>query len=680
MKLAVTALITLLVAALLYIGFAGNGGSAKEVNPDSEPKPAQVVTGLESSGQMQLPDENALIEDERAAIDAPHEPELKVKEKPKGRLIQGSVIIVADDGQELHGLDGKLKFDLRRQDSRWNERETDVKEGRFSLRVYRSAELHVIDLVIGGRSAYVKDDDQNFNSNSDPIVIRAHWANPLRLNVLSASTGEHLDDIKVVRGYDAWMFENPQLPGRIYAQSLVLNGVTSPIEVFPSTSELKRENIAFFVYSPGFAWKAIGVIPTAGGEREIRLDPGGSVTITLVGDRSVLNIESRGWDPVVELHTSKPFQESRSVTKGYWTSEDDPIELVGVPPGKYFAIVRFFDHLLGEAEIEVVAGAHREYELLLIEPEEDELDEEFESPYVDAELFELAGTISGTAAWQLPAFRIKAWRIQDLGNDPGWSEVIKSRDLLASGGGDDSWSFSFGKVPKARYALEFAYKKLGAITEHTYLVDLIAGADLPFHVKLAPPATVVVNLIDQATGESAKTKSIAWLMRSDSGDYASQSVVKRKEGESHFEFVTPPGNLVITDQIFSATGKSIDDEPVISDYVKLNESLEVFEGLNEFSFEARHLCKLKFSFTDGATPIPAPRNWNSNIWENRPKHLDGQGEIVSTFTGGGVSFSEPGRYLIHSSQLDGFEPVPDQVVVVERGKLSTHEVQLVRRK
>ena len=88
-------------------------------------------------------------------------------------------------------------------------------------------------------------------------------------------------------------------------------------------------------------------------------------------------------------------------------------------------------------------------------------------------------------------------------------------------------------------------------------------------------------------------------------------------------------------------------------------------------------CPLEVLFLDGETPVPPPGDWWPKV-----EHLDGEGRLC--FKRGGSSgletaLSEPGRYRFDMPEFPDYEPVPDQVITVERGEPTLHRVQLVRR-
>lgn len=687
MKLAVVAVLALGVLVVALFAYWGNSGDWAPIGPDvtNEPNGVMVdseeIAGFSTTKAVRDVDVVGVLKGERDVVDEP----TIVQSEAKRKRQAGRVILMTDDGRELSDLEGRMELGLWHADpdNRYSRSiEVGIRMGGFEINVTGVNRLSVESLVVDGRGAVTEPIDEIYKLGEEGLVVRARWTKPLKLNVLNAATGEHLENVVVAERRSVSGSPRAQHPGEWWSSSESKIEGDSPITIETTTQDFTSKTKMLFAYSEGFAWNNIQVDTVGGGERDIRLEPSGSIEINLVGNREFLHIDDLGWGPELRLYEEDSvkelmsFAEWRAITGGFSTERDAPIEIEGLSQGSYFAVVQFHDRVLGQTLIEVNPGEHLNYDLMLIETVagDDEAEDELEIDDLQKleanrpDLVDFKGTIAGLSEWGISKFKLKSVQLSYYSEGDQEADVLSSKDMNRVAGIDGEWEFDFGKAWPGDYKLKLSSKNDDWITRYVFPVKLPEGGGDPLELNLPKPARVVVRLKEFATGEDANVEAFNWRWIAESTGELTYGTAKRNEGESSFEFVTPPGKVLL--ESFATEGWGAE----IFSYDQLEHPLEVVRGRNEFCLLLHRHCKVQFQFLHGATHLP-PQEWWPEV-----EHLEGTGKLISKYGCDLFTFDDPGIYLVDMPVFEGFEPIPRQLVSAERGSIATHAVQLTKAK
>ncbi|MEE8466822.1 MAG: hypothetical protein V3T22_00105, partial [Planctomycetota bacterium] len=414
-----------------------------------------------------------------------------------------------------------------------------------------------------------------------------------------------------------------------------------------TAQESQSADTVYLVHSPGFAWKAIHLDFSHGGEREIQLEAGGDVEIEVVGDvpergayLRLRQLDATGLVPYVELDLR----------------EAGPMEISGLAPGAYRVTAGMGawyeqSQVLGEVGMEIKAGERAQVEL------------QVELPLKPVQA-RLAGNVVVPTEWELSSFWLEAKLNGSAVILMERRRRISMQEMEELAGQPPMWSFDFGEIPTGPYALELSGRgELGRI-EYSMRITLEPGGLGNVRFELPPPATVVVHLLDAATGQPAEVQSIHWGALGPSARYNSGLTNESPmEGAHHFEFAAPVGAIQV-----GSFG---------SGYDTLGEELQIHSGRNEFTFKLDRECPLTITFLDGEAPVLLAERWYP-----KPEHLDGEGKLLYTTSGTSgfkTGLSQPGRYVFEFPDFPDFEPIPSQTITVQRGEPTNHVIQLVRK-
>ncbi len=471
--------------------------------------------------------------------------------------------------------------------------------------------------------------------------------NALSFRVLSQATGEHLHGITVLSGGKYDPMSNPfQLkdPYEHGERHVLIEGACSPILLPPKADESDSIFLTYFVKCPGFAWKAIEVNAKSGGEREVRLDPGGELAIQFVGDPV---------DVDALLQVRSTTSENRRLVSSRWAVQDRLYHYEDFPIGHYKATVRASsstapDTILGEVEFEVRDAESTSKDLRITA-----------HPERKRPRHRLTGTISVPPEWNFSSFDVMN-RFDD--HTPGWSgyshQSYDSKLVLL----DDSaglWSFDFGPQPAGLNRIELFTDGF----EFSYGWPLTVGPGEPFihKLRLPAPATVVVRLVDVNGAALQAPDELDWAPLLDLR--GGRTTVQPQANSATYEFRAPIGAL----RLDTRRGE----------YVVRHATVEVKPGQNEFVFTLRKGCHIALRLFDGTTPVPLSKNVSYDEVYGTAK-----GDLYSIEWIGRDPWEHtlptPGKYAFKLATIDGFEPIPPQFIHLSVDTRVEHTVQLIR--
>jgi hypothetical protein len=260
-----------LAASALIAALAGPGCS----KPAAPPASAAAVPSPEAPAPPdEAPGFHAIAIARRSAP-----PDSPLVEYDGPKLVVGGSLVVADEqGTELTRESGTFELVSRARGASYRSRAT-VQNGQWRGEVVPFAPFAVQCVRVGGREAVPVDDASRlFAGGGDDLALHVRWSSPGRLHVEDAS-GRELDGVDVV-----WTPPDGAIyPDAVEEDAVLARRAASPIDVRSALDEarLRPRSIALFARAPGCAWNRIDCDWVYGGERELRLEPGGDVRIAL---------------------------------------------------------------------------------------------------------------------------------------------------------------------------------------------------------------------------------------------------------------------------------------------------------------------------------------------------------------------------------------------------------------
>lgn len=393
-----------------------------------------------------------------------------------------------------------------------------------------------------------------------------------------------------------------------------------------------------FARSPGFAWRRIEIDAEPGGERVVSLVPGGELEIEVHG----------------ELGSGRPRlrlrRDSGVLVAGFALHRSRSLTIEGLEPGKHSIRVeigpRFEARVLQEVRAIVVAG-ERTRVMLRVEAQP------------SARLVPFSGTLALPRVWALTSFALAFELIGPDAEGKPRRFRIDSSQWIGLAEGSELLHWTAPDSPPGRYRV--GLDQLGFRS----LVDLPEAGTSTAHIEVPPPCEVDVRCIDARTGAVASDVEIHWgAVAPDGSGRPSRAAARDAESEL-WHFRAPIGEIVLV--AFSDT------------YEVEGSTHQVLPGRNEILMRLKRPCGLKPILRSGEKRIP----WESNsarLPELVP--LEGQAPCSAGISlgdqGHGVLFirCHPGRYLLKVPPVEGFEAVSDEVVLLERGRIVEHHIQL----
>ena len=462
------------------------------------------------------------------------------------------------------------------------------------------------------------------------IVLRARWWPHSVLRVVDHDSGADLQEVELVR-CTHWENSNDIHPGKA-AHAVVARRTPSPI-VLPEAMETE----IYWVRAPGYAWQRVAVAHRSGGERLVRLVPGGS-----------LEVELRNYEPGrgvrVQLRAADALETKRplmSIDPG----AEARVLLEGVASGSFevrAAIGPWFREAppLAKERTRVVAGARATVTLTLAMPPE--------TSHVP-----LAGTLEVPETWG----KVHLWLTIQPPKGTGAAPIEVPREAM-SRTEPGVWRWDAGGVVPGRHIVEihpFATQRI---------VDVGAAGNGQARLRVPEPAEVHVKVFDPATGSHATDARLEWwTKRAEPGLGGHMAPARWDRKRELFRMRVPVGEVEF---YISATG------------VSMSERRTIKPGRNEFTFRIKRNCGLHAFLMEGDATVPFDPDFTIEA-----KHLDGDGTFVHGESGPTertLWFSEPGRYRVTFSRLADFDPIPDRTVTLEAGKIALLTVVLTRRR
>jgi hypothetical protein len=562
--------------------------------------------------------------------------------------------------------------------------------------------LEVTSLVLAGKEISFRNREPFFDSTPDPIVIALDpgqaaeiTATPTLLHVQSARTGAELSHVEIVSGI-AWPQCDQRHPGDFEpGQVLVRDGVsplpmpTRRAERGRGTTFMANMDQTFWVRADGHAWQRFRQKPTAGGERTVSLEPACDLDVRLdpsvfaagavlrvraemtaqdfVGrERNVLAQLGYDAEPDDDAATSRPTespqreapQEDAAPFDVETTSAGQPVvdiapaadgttAICGLPARRLVVRLELGDWFrrpkaFGAVVVDGRKGG-RIAVTLNVEP----------PPAAPARV-ELSGTLFVPPEWGEIKATLYA-KPESLPNSDfeDWIQMPVAR-MRRNESTPGLLEWSAGKVLPGEFELslgEFGFERR---------ITVGLEGDRGQRIEIAPPADVVVHVVDADTRAPVAIRSISWFADDSSNSRA--TVAKEYDGKtSTFAFRAPIGKLRVSvwEPLFAAS----------------EEELDIGAGRNEATIALVRECGIRLVLHQGSAVIP----WDEEAFRATLVRVDGKGRARG---GGGdehafcITVEEPGRYRVAFGSFPGYKLVTPIEVYIARGKFVDVDVEL----
>ncbi len=613
-KAAVTLVVLVSAALLLRVSGARlPWPSAVPVEPGPERSTSQVPARHEVLVSVESKEEPPA----RTPVDP--DPD-EVESEGRTERLSGTIVVVDEAGVEHALEDGRFEAGLS-SDIYFTSEEVEVRSGRWEVEWHLEEPLESVaieGIVLAGRGAVLEPFAEVLPVPASlRLDLRARWPSPTVLHVLDRASGRELDPILVVE-QELWSFLSH--PG---VDLGILGLGSSPVILAPGDWVGERR---LLVASNGYAWKAIEIDERVGGRRFVALEPGGELQVSLVRSAPATDLRLR-------LRTREGLLRAEI---------EDPAEVVlleRLTPGVYRASAELGP--IGSAweldatEVVIVAGQRTSATLTPAA-----LPARSEAP--------LSGFLDVPRAWQLEPFSL-VFRLEGvpLGDWRG-RKGLANNEMTREEAGDRvryHWT-----LPAARVG-----SYLASIDEIGWWqpIDLSETGLEGIRLDVPPPCEVSVRWVDEA-GAPVEVEQVFWRTRA--SDWGRQSAKWNGPTEAWL-FRACPGELQV--------GTSVED------LFFHREDASVVPGSNEFELRIPRVAAVRVRLRDGANWIP----WFEE-WELRFRPLEGQDPERGGSDRESFWHDDPGSYALLLPELDGYEPVPEQIVRLEKGVVQELVIEL----
>ncbi len=640
-----------LLAGLVALGAAGwwslrGGGAhgdeaaaprAETASAAERPEAAMAAPAAGAGERIALaevaPEEEQAPAAEPARTTWPASAVAKTEPSPAEIPIEGTIVVTDPEGGEHPYESGSMTIVVWHGHSGGHQavvsgdyQPVDVVNGRWKATVAEDAELAFGGMALGGLWAGSEHDDNLPIPTSRFLAVRARWPPASTLRVRSAETHQDLTGIEIVLGGGSG--SGMQHPGSYGATDVLAANASSPIDLGRVMAG-RDHGRTLFVRAPGFAWGEIEVDLASGGERLIDLVPGGALRVAVSGrvpDEARLRVRRDGTPLEAELEGTREV-ELGSLLPGSCT--------VSVEVGEWFQD----PVVLGSASAEILAGGLTRVTIEVAAP-------------AKVATAHLKCTLVVDPAWGEVA---PAVTVESIGTPPDGRRISRhfsSEKLKPVPGAVNTWTFYVGRVPQGSYEFE--------IDEPFWLLSrAVDAATDGVRLEVPGPAVAEIRAVDKDGVELAEVTALHWNPVRSGGGFSRAAT--RDPASGRFEIRAPSGSIEI-----SVTGIELRGSHVY----------DLQPGRQAFDFVVSRNVGFTLALRDGETKLPL--SWGSL---DEPREVGGDGTIVCLgmdARGMLVAVTRPGRYRFTVPAVPGYEPIPEQEVLVPEQGFAEHVVQLVR--
>ena len=524
--------------------------------------------------------------------------------------VTGSIVLIDGEGNERLRESGNFRLRVW-EGVRGTSQVVNVNDGNFTVLVPGESQLSIDRVVLGGRP--IKNEYRRLAIPADRrLTLRANLTPRAVLRVVDAAAGNDLNGVVIVNCID-WRVDEFAHPGTASIAPVVMHA-RSPVELPDDTG-----TESYWVRATGFAWKRVAYDHDAGGERIVKLEPGGAVDVRLdnFDPKSKAVVRFRGAGT-----SGQPVLQAKLDERGRCTIED-------LVPGDYEVQVQigaWYDEprTLGQGRVTVEAGARRVVEITLKPPRD------LGSPVM------LRGTLVLPAAWKQ---RRPTLSVESVGPDHAERDVDQRAVLTEGASGQFEWKL--GKVPPGRYMVEvdplqyrLAFQVERGVSEHV------------LRIEVPQPATVTVEIVDGVSGDPVKVEGIAWHTPFAPASGGALESVHGAPADS-FTFQVPVGLRVFVE----LSDAGFDAEDV---------ELHIQSGRNRLKLEVRRVIRFRLIVRDGSATVPLGHEFEVTV-----EHIGGDGKVAARWSDDTTStfhVTAAGRYRLKFGPIEGYESLADKII------------------
>lgn len=564
---------------------------------------------------------------------------LELDESPAATLagprVRGTFIVADADGRTHATEAGRFALLILRDGVR-HQVEVDVRRGVWTAPIEPGDRLTASDCILADRAVVCDGPALEVRDDVAP-AFRGRWLPHQMLRVRAADTRADLSGIRIVRVRD-WTRDNFPHPGNADDNELILQGATSPLAL-PDPTTRFGDRTTVWVHAPGYAWDKLVVSLTDRVEREIFLERGGDLEVTIVGGvprDAVL----RAWG----LSGSPPLT---AVPAAEFTPPvDGPLRIEGLKPGDYRIRCdkgHWFQEplVLGSTDTTVVAGERRTVAVTIT------------GNTVAPPLVPVAGTVHLPASWERQGLTLE---FDPIGATQSW--MRDSKRIRATVDLDTPWDLDIPWDAGKLHAGDYQVIVTPVGTRARLTVGQAGATDV--RIIVAEAADVRLRLLEQDSGRTVTSGTLNWFSELPAGVSGwSPATAKLDAATSTFRFRAPSGRVHLG---YGAGSR---------DYQWTNATRDLQPGLNELTLEVVRACGIDVVFTDRGVAVP------SDDWRVELRRVDGDGGVASK-SGARISAKAPGRYEVEFPEINGYRPIPPRTVTIEPGQWVEVKVALER--
>ena len=615
-----------LVAILLLITLAGFavwrlGGGPRSVEPVAADAPRASATSTPpvappvTEADPVPPTREAVV-----GTEAPAAAPVPAQRAEDFRL-HGRVIAEELNGREVLDAQGQLTLGIW-GDSGGLAREVEFEDGAWSLAMEGAGAVDGVSVEsvrVGSRATTLEEPTGRVGPPYDvELVVRVRLAEATILRVVDAASGADLAGVSLVRTgpypHEEALHPGLDLEGRVIARDLL-----SPVSLDEHPLPLGPTwQARFLVGAQGYAWTLVEVDQQRGGERVVVLERAADLTVHVRG------VEPR---TRTQLQLRRPDRAPPVTTVDL--ERDDSVELSGLAPGSYRVsaeVGEWIDRplVLGQAQVELIAGARAELDLVL------------EAPPV-LETADAGGTIFVAKGWGVRRVRAALELLATPLAGAERRQSIRTSPVPSAREGFDAFRWEREGLQTGRYELALDRPPFSAV------VELPSGGRDDLDVVVPPPAELSVLVVDGVTGDEVVTDELMWSPRRPEG--SSGGVLEPAQRD-------PRGG----GYLIRAPAGEIDLMLWAWEYQPYSATVDLGRGVQAHTIRLERGCGLVLRLVDGETPIAFPTDWYGAL-----EAVEGSGHRTLVSTGPferKLMVSEPGTYLVDLPEIPGYATPP----------------------
>ncbi len=633
-----------ILASLLLFHFSGSGPELREalhgegvVQESAASEPG--VMRLQQAALERAP--VTLQLGEEVVVAASNEPQQAATDLRAGTVIVGEVLLIDERGVEQPGLSGEALCQLWSSDTSSFKRFT-IDRGHFRLEVEGAEQFELRSLTLDGRTALPERFHELIDVEGHPILLRAVWPASITLSVFDALTEAHLDQVEL-RMCDTWPEAGLSVPSQRWSVRSTGNG-RSPIVLEAEPEESRRSTCRFLVRSPGYAWRPVTLDMRTGGTYEVRLERACTLDVTIDGELprtarhlSLYRRSGERYAPTAQVDVGRGRQH----------------ELTDLPSGDFDLKLEtgggYRDRAsLGEVSFELLAGASRSVTL----------ETKARPPVLGARL---SGLVTIGEGWALEGLSVCAELGGEALSGGARRHDLSRKQLRRAEGVERTFLFDFGELQPGKYKVSVRNGLGNEAFDVGTTVQLGPDGLTDVALEVPPACRVQLTVTDSVSGEMVDC-TVIW-MRLGNQRRGGLRAMRGKPGAEIVEFLSPVGEFEL-----------ITSNP---EYGQVREMVTARPGLNSFSYQVDRACRVRLSLRDGEVSVP----WNDELVLELSHAGSGQGPQTWKQDAAACTYTlaEPGRYLVASFELEGFEVVEGLEFDATTGETTEHVIELKRK-